>query len=96
MLEAIRMFVLHVAFYAFGTEFAAIERKILPRLKANNLVVLYTELNSALLPAKAAMGFDELLIFASSCPPAIRHAVERRTKDADQFGSINWKLGHLR
>ena len=68
MFQAIRVLILHVTLHALGAKLAAIEGKIFPRLKTNNSVVLYAKLNAALLPAKAAMGFDELLIFRCTEP----------------------------
>ena len=46
---------LQVAFDALGTEHAAVERKLLPRLKADDFVVFHLQLDAALLSAKAAM-----------------------------------------
>ena len=50
---------LQISLHALGTEHAAVERKLLPRLKADHLVVLHLELDAALLAAEAAVRFDE-------------------------------------
>ncbi len=88
------MLILHVTLHALGAKLAAIEGKIFPRLKTNNSVVLYAKLNAALLPAKAAMGFDELLIFRCTSPPARRHTMQRGTEYTYQFWCFNRKSGH--
>src|SRR5690349_23029382 len=46
---------LQIPFHAFGTELAAIERELLPRLEAHHGVVAHLELDAALLAAEAAV-----------------------------------------
>ena len=50
---------LQVALHALRAEHAAVERKVLPRLEADDLVVPNLELDPALLAAEAAVGLDE-------------------------------------
>ena len=50
---------LQIALDALRTEHAVIERKLLPRLEADDLVVLDLELNAALLAAEAAVRLDD-------------------------------------
>jgi hypothetical protein len=67
-LQTIRMFVLHVALDAFGTELSSIEREIFPGLQANNLVRPHAELNAPLLAAEATVRFHELVVLAGIRP----------------------------
>ena len=46
---------LQIALHAFRAEHSAIERELLPRLEADDLVVADLQLNAALLSAEAAM-----------------------------------------
>ena len=57
--ESIGMRTLQVPLDAFRAQHPAIEGKVLPRLEPDDLVVADFELNAALLPAEAAMRFDE-------------------------------------
>ena len=58
--QSIRMRALQVALDALGTEHAAIERELVPRLEADDVVTTDLELYAALLTAKAAVGLDQL------------------------------------
>ena len=57
--QAIGMRALQVALDALGAQHAAIERELVPRLEADDLIVLDLELNAALLAAETAMRLDE-------------------------------------
>ena len=50
---------LEISFDALRAEHAAIERKILPRLKTDDFIILDFELNTALLPTKTTMRLYE-------------------------------------
>ena len=52
------MLVLHVSLYAFGAELAFVERKVFPRFKTDDLIVFDLQINAALLPAEATVGWD--------------------------------------
>src|ERR1041385_240444 len=69
------MTVLHVALDALGTKHAAIERKLFPRFKADDLVLADLQLNPALLPTKAAVGLEQFFggMDGFILPPAWRH-----------------------
>ena len=60
--QAVGMGPLQIALDALGTEHAAVEGELLPRLEADDLIVLDLELNAALLAAEAAMRL------APACP----------------------------
>ncbi len=72
ILEPVRVLVLHVALYALGAELAAIEGKVLPRLKADDLVVAHSQLDAALLPTEAAMGLHHSIFFFRAEPIRLR------------------------
>ena len=57
--QSVGMRALQVALDAFRTEHAAVERKLLPRLEADDFVVAHLELNAALLAAEAAVRLDQ-------------------------------------
>ncbi len=71
-LQPIGVLVLHVALYAFGAELAAIERKILPWLKPDDLVLAHAQLDSALLATKTTMRLHQLLVLVGVGPAAGR------------------------
>src|ERR1017187_577231 len=78
---------LHIAFDTFGTEHAAVERKLLPWLKSRHAIVADFELNSALLAAEAAMRLYKLLagFVRLTLPTARRSVIQVRTESAFQF-----------
>src|SRR6185295_4496557 len=51
--ETIGVAALHVPLHALGTEHAAVEGKLLPRLEADDAVVAHLELDAALLAGEA-------------------------------------------
>ena len=65
---------LQVALHAFGAEHAAVERKLLPRLEADDLVVFDLELDAALLAAEAAVRLDEAIGLDAGRQPRAGHA----------------------
>ena len=85
---------LQVAFHAFGAEHAAIERKLLPRLKADDFVVLDFELNAALLAAKATVRFDEAIRRDAAIQSLSAGKRQVRAKGVDHRQGIRWLLSH--
>ncbi len=67
--QAIRMRSLQIALDSLGTELSLIERKIHPRLETDDLVVLDQELDAALLAAKTAMRFHDLVGLRATVQP---------------------------
>ena len=61
--ETVGMVVLKVALDALGTEHALVEGELLPRLEADDLIVLDLELDAALLAAEAAVRVDDPVRF---------------------------------
>src|SRR5215469_16189118 len=61
MQQTIRMCTLQVTFHALWAKFSSVEREFIPRLVADHLIVLHEQLDPALLPAKAAVGFYYLI-----------------------------------
>ena len=57
MQKTVRMCALQIALYSFWTQFSFVERECVPGFIADYLVLLYQELDSALLAAKTAMCF---------------------------------------
>ena len=70
--QTVRMVRLQVSLHALGTELAAIERKLLPRLESDDLVFADLELNAALLAAEAAVRLDQSFGRIARFDPAIR------------------------
>jgi len=50
---------LQVPLHTLGAEHPMVKREFIPGLKANHLITFDLQLNTALLAAKAAMGFDQ-------------------------------------
>jgi len=90
------MLILEVALDAFGAELTGIEGEILPRLESNYLVVLDFELDSALLSAKAAMGFDDAVWLTNRRPTLWRSTAEVRAKPVDELRNWSGKFRHKR
>ena len=80
MQQPVGMLVLHVTLHALGTELSLIERKIFPRLEADNLVVLDLQVNAALLAAKAAVRCYQFVGLALILPAAGRRPLRRRAE----------------
>ena len=78
--QAIGVLVLHVALHALRAELALVERKLLPRLEADDLLVLHLELDAALLAAEAAVRRHDPVGLAARGPAAGRLAVEMRAE----------------
>ena len=55
------MVALQITLHTLRAKHAAVERKLLPWLEADDAVVAHLELNTALLAAEAAMSFDQRL-----------------------------------
>ncbi len=70
--DPVGVVVLHVALHAFRAELALVDRKFLPWLEANHLVLLDLELDTALDPTKAAVGLHQFVISTSSPPSSGR------------------------
>ena len=83
--DAVGVIVLQVAFDPLGTQLALIDRKIVPGLKADNPFVVDLELNAALHPAEAAVGFYQTVRLGLGVPAARRLVVQVGAKLFDQF-----------
>ncbi len=92
--QAIRMLVLHVALHALRTELPLVERELLPRLEADDLLVLHLELNAALLAAEAAVRRHDPVGLAVRGPPAGRLAMEMRAELRHEIGNGGRESGH--
>src|SRR5207344_1012224 len=77
-----------------GTEHAAIEGKVFPRLEANHLVVADLELDAALLPAEAAVGLDEPFGLDARRQPSARHRRHVRPVPFDDAERVGGNLSH--
>ncbi len=86
---------LQVALYTLGTEHAPIEGEVLPRLKANHLVLADLELNPALLPAEAAMGLHESIGLDAGRQAHTGHRGEVRAKLVDDAKGIGRNFSHV-
>src|SRR5262249_9058301 len=92
--QAVRMAALHVAFHALGTEFALVERKLLPGLEAHHALVSGLQLNAALLAAKAAVSLDQSFVVRFPCPAARRSVIQGWSEFLLQrFGT--WRFSHV-
>lgn len=60
---------LQVTLDPFRTQFAPVEGELVPRFKADDFVVFDFKLDTALLAAKAAVGFDEFIWFDGGLEP---------------------------
>src|SRR5215831_7220798 len=89
------MLVLHVALDSLGAEAALIEREVLPRFKTDDTVVLYLELNAALLPAKAAMCFYQPIRFYLRVPSLGGNSIQRWAELRNQLRHRYWRFGHI-
>ena len=57
--QPVGMSALQIPLHSFGAEHPVIERKFLPRLESDDLIVANLELDAALLAAETAMRFDK-------------------------------------
>src|SRR5437016_5400859 len=87
---------LHVSLHALRTKHAAIERKLFPRLKADDLIAADLELNAALLTAKTAVGLHEFFrrILSLALPAAGRLIFQMRPITFGQHLRINRRPCH--
>src|SRR5262252_1963746 len=81
------MSALQVALHALRTEHAAVERKVLPRLEADDLVVTHLQLNAALLTTEAAMRLDQPIRFSARREA---HAGHGRSMRSESFVDLQW------
>src|SRR3989442_14595508 len=87
---------LHVSLHALGAQHAAIERKLLPGLEPDHVVVASLQLNAALLTAETAMSLDKFLRrIGGLVPPADRRLILKMGPEAfEGFGFVNRRNGH--
>ena len=71
---------LQVALDALRAEHAAVERKVFPRLEADDLVVLDLELDAALLAAEAAVRLDQAVRLDAASSSARRPSIDRQMR----------------
>ena len=78
--QTVRMAALHVTLHALWAEHAAIERKLFPRFKTDDLVFADLQLDPALLSAEAAVCLYQLLggMDRFVLPPTGRHVIQVR------------------
>ena len=85
MQQPVGMRLLQVALDALRTQHALVEGKLLPRLEADDVVVLDLELDAALLAAEAAVGLDVLLRLDARVQTAVPRVGEMRPELADRL-----------
>ena len=90
--QAVRMAALQVALDPFGTEHAAVHRKLLPGLKTDHPIVFDFELDATLHAAEAAMGLDQTVRHLAF--PAYGGLVEMRTILRYQLRQRLWHSRH--
>ena len=78
------MFILKISLDPLWAEHSVVDRKLLPRLESDDLVVLNLELDSALHPAKTAMRLHQRARFLF-LPPAGRFVLQVRTVSIDEL-----------
>ena len=76
-----------IVLHLWGREFSLVDWKFLPRLKADDLVFLYLELDAALNPTEAAMRF--LLICHTHC---LSNHLQAYMPELAQIGRYNTVL----
>ena len=92
--QPIRMLVLHVALHALGAELPLVEGELLPRLEADDLLVLHLELDAALLAAEAAVCRHDPVGLAARGPAAGRLPVEMRAELRHEIRDRGRQSGH--
>ena len=92
--QPIGMLVLQVALHPLGAELAAIEGKLLPRLEADNALVLDLELDAALLPAETAVRRDDAIGLAAGRPAAGGLVARMRSEIPDEVRNRRGQSGH--
>ena len=92
--EPVGVVALQVALDALGAELALVERELVPRLEADDLVVLHLQLDAALLPAEAAVRLHRAVRVDARVPPTRRRLVEVRPVPVDQFLVGQRSSGH--
>ena len=92
--QPIRVLVLHVALHALGAELPLVERELLPRLEADDLLVLHLELDAALLAAEAAVRRHDPVGVAARGPAAGRFSIEMRAELRHEIRDRRGQSGH--
>src|SRR4030095_12381793 len=85
---------LQIAFDAFRAQHAAIERKSLPRVEPDHLIVADLQLDAALLSAETAVRLHQTLGFDARRQARAGHRRERRAKPLDDANRIDWEVRH--
>src|SRR5262252_10326142 len=85
---------LQVALDALGAQHAPVERELLPRLEADNLVVPDLELHAALLAAETAMRLDKPIGLRARRQPHPGHRRRVRAEAIDDAEFVNRKRRH--
>src|SRR5204862_6004840 len=88
------MSALQVALHALRTEHALVERKVVPRLEADDEVVFDFEIDAALLPAKAAVRRNDLVRLRTGVDAQPLHPIEVRPPRVDQYVLVSRKRCH--
>ena len=81
--QAVGMRALQIALHALRAQHAAVERKLLPRLEPNHLVVAHLELDAALLAAEAAVRLDQPVRLDAGRQPRAGHRRQVRPEARD-------------
>jgi hypothetical protein len=71
---------------ALRAQLPFVEREVLPRLEADNLLVLHFQLDAALLAAEAAMRRDDPVRFPARRPTARGFTARMRSEQGDEAG----------
>ncbi len=93
--QAIGVRALEITLHAFRAQHAAVERELLPRLEADDLVVADLELDAALLAAEAAVRLDQPIGLDARRQPRARHRRQMRTEALDDAQWIDRELRHV-
>src|SRR5262249_32315941 len=92
--QPVWMTALEVALHALGAELAFVERELVPRLEADDFVVMDLQDDPALLAAEAAVRLHLPVDLEVGVPPPWRRLVEVRPVARDELLLAEWKTGH--
>src|SRR5580765_3059444 len=86
---------LKITLHSFGTEHSAVERKLLPRLEPDDLVIFDLELNAALLAAETAVRLDEAIGLDTGRPTSAGHHGPVWPEAFDDFQVVYGNGSHI-
>ncbi len=92
--QAVGVRALQVTLDALGAEHPPVEGKVIPRLKADDFVVLHLQLNAALLAAKAAVRLDKFVRLGTGIKAHPLHVREVWPELLDRVDLVGGRGGH--